>query len=273
MFSQLAAAEAGDRLAEAQLRQAELDFKRAKMLKASGVESVEFYDRAQTSLNMARANRVLSQREIERARAALGGGTAEDHARYDRAIVEQAQAQLKAAELDLSYTKIDAPVAGVVTKKSVQVGHRVAIGQPLMSVVPVDSLYVTANYKETQLTDVRVGQPAEISADVYPGYEFRGHVDSISFATGSAFALLPPENATGNWVKVVQRVPVKIVLDEQMPKDRQLRVGLSVETSIDISNQNGPLLSSALQNARRDGAIGRHPQTMSQPAPQPLVPQ
>jgi hypothetical protein len=113
--------------------------------------------------------------------------------------------------------------------------------------VPTQHLYIIANFKETQLTYVRVGQKATIEADIYPGYVYQGHIDSISMGTGAAFSLLPPENATGNWVKVVQRIPVKIVLDEEPPADKPLRLGLSVDTSVDISNTKGPLLSSIVQ--------------------------
>jgi membrane fusion protein (multidrug efflux system) len=258
LFAQVAAAEAAEKLAASQLKQAELDFTRAAALRKAGVESQDAYDRAETALKMAKASVNLSQREVERARAALGGDT-EDHARYSRSIVEQAEAGLKAAELELSYTQINAPVGGVVTRKSVHKGNRVAVGQPLLSIVPIESLYITANFKETQLTDVRVGQRADLTADVYPGYTYKAHVDSISFGTGSAFALLPPENATGNWVKVVQRVPIKIVFDQQQPPDKQLRLGLSVEVSIDISDTHGPLLSSTLQKHELDGAPGASP--------------
>ena len=133
--------------------------------------------------------------------------------------MKQAEAALEAAKLDLDYTKLTAPFAGVVTHKTAHVGNRVQVGEPLLAIVPLGKLYVTANFKETQLTDVRVGQKAEIVADIYPGYTYQGHVDSISMGTGAAFSLLPPENATGNWVKVVQRVPVKIVIDgPQCPK-------------------------------------------------------
>jgi membrane fusion protein (multidrug efflux system) len=121
-------------------------------------------------------------------------------------------------------------------------------------VVPLSKLYVTANFKETQLTDVRVGQKAEIVADIYPGYTYIGHVDSISMGTGAAFSLLPPENATGNWVKVVQRVPVKIVIDGPHPEDKPLRLGLSVEVAIDLGDRSGPLLSSIVQqHYEKDG--------------------
>ena len=134
-----------------------------------------------------------------------------------------------------------------------------------MALVPIRGLYITANYKETQLTSVRVGQPAEIEADIYPGYIYRAHVDSISIGTGSAFALLPPENATGNWVKVVQRIPVKIVLDQPEPPDKPLRMGLSVEVTIDISDTRGPLLTSTLQHEY--GQHGTIPETMRRMRP------
>jgi membrane fusion protein (multidrug efflux system) len=192
------------------------------------------------------ADQALAEHQLQQARAALGGDMV-DHARYDRPIVQQAEAVLEATKLDLSYTEVRSPITGITTRKSVHVGNRIQPGEPLMALVPVDRLYVTANFKETQLTDVRVGQPADIQADIYPGFVYRGHVDSISVGTGAAFALLPPENATGNWVKVVQRVPVKVVLNEKPPSDKQLRMGLSVEVTVDITDKRGPLLSSKLQ--------------------------
>ncbi len=246
LFLEISAAEAGRRLAHSQLDQAQLDFRRAKELEASGVVSRDYFDQKQTALNIATASTALASREVERARAALGTSS-QDHARYQRPIVQQAQAALDTARLELGYTEIPAPVNGIITHKTVHIGNRVQVGQPLLSIVPIDSLYVTANYKETQLTYVRVGQKADIEADIYPGYVFYGHVDSIGFGTGASFSILPPENATGNWVKVVQRVPVKIVIDDQIPADKQLRVGLSVTASIDIRDSRGPLISSALQ--------------------------
>ena len=253
LFSQLSVADAGVKLAEAQLLQARLDYLRAAKLHDSKVVSQEYYDHAYTALKQAEANRMLTGEEVERSKAALGGNL-QDHSRYSRPIVQQAEAELKEAELALSYTRITAPVNGIVTHKAVQIGHRIQPGQPLMSLVPMESLYITANFKETQLTNVRVGQKVDIEADTYPGFVYHGHVDSISFGTGSAFSLLPPENATGNWVKVVQRVPVKIVVDNKAPTDKQLRLGLSVDVSIDISDTSGPLISSTLQRARpRDG--------------------
>jgi membrane fusion protein (multidrug efflux system) len=252
LYAQLDSAQAGSRLAGSQLSMAQIDFGRAKELRAQGVVSREYYDQALTAQNVALADQALADHQVQQARAALGADVTEnggqDHARYDRAIVQQAQAALEGAKLDLSYTEIRAPLSGIVTRKSVHVGNRVQPGEPLLAIVPVDRLYITANYKETQLTDVRVGQPATVEADIYPGFIYHAHVDSISVGTGAAFALLPPENATGNWVKVVQRVPVKVVLNEPPPPDKPLRMGLSVEVTIDIANTNGPLLSSTLQN-------------------------
>lgn len=247
LFAQLDAAQSGLSLAGSQMNQAQIDYTRAKQLRAEGVVSREFYDQANTAMRVAMADRALAQHQLQQARAALGGDT-DDHARYARPIVEQAEAALDAAKLDLSYTQIHAPMTGIITRKSVHVGNRIQPGEPLLAIVPVDRLYVTANFKETQLTDVRVGQPVEVEADIYPGYIYKGHIDSISVGTGAAFALLPPENATGNWVKVVQRVPVKVVLNQPPPENKPLRMGLSVEVSVDISNTSGPLLSSTFQN-------------------------
>ena len=270
LFAQLDAASAGLKLADSQLHQANIDYQRARKLAHEGVVSREYYDQAETGQRVALADRALAGHQVEQARAALGGNK-EDSARYQRPIVDQARAALQMAKLDLSYTEIRAPLGGIVTRKSVHVGNRIQPGEPLLAIVPVDRLYITANYKETQLTDVRVGQPVKIVADIYPGYTYDAHVDSISVGTGAAFALLPPENATGNWVKVVQRVPVKIVLNSPAPADKPLRVGLSVDVNIDITDTSGSLLSSTLQNQydRKELSPGQGPerlQTRSQPA-------
>jgi membrane fusion protein, multidrug efflux system len=246
LYAQLQAAEAGVNLAGSQLRETQLDYNRAKALREQNVVSTQFYDQATTALRVAVADQALAEHQLQQARAALGGDIV-DHAHYDRPIVQQAQAMLEAAKLDLSYTEVRSPITGIITRKSVHVGNRIQPGEPLMAIVPVDRLYVTANFKETQLTDVRVGQPADIRPDIYPGFAYHGHIDSISVGTGAAFALLPPENATGNWVKVVQRVPVKVVLNEKPPPDKLLRMGLSVEVTVDITDKRGPLISSTLQ--------------------------
>src|SRR5215471_1523402 len=238
LYAQLQAAESGVNLAGSQLRETQLDFNRAKALREQNVVSTQFYDQATTALRVAVADQALAEHQLQQARAALGGDIV-DHAHYDRPIVQQAEAMLEAAKLDLSYSEVRSPITGIITRKSVHVGNRIQPGEPLMAIVPVDRLYITANFKETQLTDVRVGQAAEIEADIYPGFIYKAHIDSISVGTGAAFALLPPENATGNWVKVVQRVPVKIVLNKPAPPDKPLRMGLSVEVTIDISDKRG----------------------------------
>jgi membrane fusion protein (multidrug efflux system) len=253
LYAGVQAARSGVSLVQSQLKQAKIDFDRAKSLKEQGIVSAEQYDQADTGLRIAMADEALAEHQLTQAQAALGTQT-DDQSRYARPLVMQAKAALEAAKLDQGYTKLTAPFAGVVTHKTAHAGNRVQTGEPLLAIVPLGKLYVTANFKETQLTDVRVGQKAEVVADIYPGYTYQGHVDSISMGTGAAFSLLPPENATGNWVKVVQRVPVKIVIDGPVPEDKPLRLGLSVEVLIDLGDRSGPLLSSMVQqHYQKDG--------------------
>ncbi len=273
LYAVVDAARAGVALTVSEFKQAQIDFMRAKSLKEQGVVSIEQYDQANTALRVAMADEALAQHQLTQAQAALGSQS-DGHSRYARPVVQQAEAALEAAKLDLDYTKLTAPFAGIVTHKTAHVGNRVQIGEPLLAIVPLGKLYLTANFKETQLTDVRVGQKAEIVADIYPDYTYRGHVDSISMGTGAAFSLLPPENATGNWVKVVQRVPVKIVIDGPEPQDKPLRLGLSVEVTIDLNDRSGPLLSSITQRGyQKDGqtlpneTLKMMPRTPSEPPP------
>ncbi|HUY20609.1 MAG TPA: HlyD family secretion protein [Candidatus Binataceae bacterium] len=271
LFAQLQSARSGLSLASSQLSQTQLDYARAKALHTQNVVSREYFDQATTNLRVAIADRALAEHQVQQAQAALGGAS-DDHERYDRPIVAQAKAALEAARLDLSYTQVKAPFAGVITHKSVNAGDRIQAGQPLMAVVPTQRLYFTANFKETELTDVRVGQRTLVWADLYPGYVYHARVDSIAMGTGAAFALLPPENATGNWVKVVQRVPVKIVLDSPAPADKPLRIGLSVEVSIDISDTSGKLLTSTLQQRYDERGQGNQPWSKIQDQPTQLPP-
>jgi membrane fusion protein, multidrug efflux system len=269
LYAQVEAARSGVSLITSQLKQAQIDFARAKSLKEQGVVSAEQYDQANTALRVATADRALAEHQLAQAQAALGTQY-DDQSRYDRPVVKQAEAALEAAKLDLDYTKITAPFAGIVTHKTAHAGNRVQVGEPLLAIVPLGKLYVTANFKETQLTDVRVGQKAEVVADIYPGYTYQAHVDSISMGTGAAFSLLPPENATGNWVKVVQRVPVKIVIDGPEPEDKPLRLGLSVEVAIDLTDRSGPLLSSIVQQRyQKDGQTLPNETLKMAPMPQP----
>jgi membrane fusion protein, multidrug efflux system len=147
------------------------------------------------------------------------------------AVAQQKKADLDQAQLNLQYTKVIAPVAGVVSDRTVEVGQNVAPGQELMKVIPLNDVWITANFKETQLRDMKVGQPVTLEVDAN-GRKYRGKVDSIAGASGARFSLLPPENATGNYVKVVQRIPVKIVLDPGENKDQSLRPGMSVTPKV-----------------------------------------
>jgi membrane fusion protein (multidrug efflux system) len=149
------------------------------------------------------------------------------------ATLAQQQASERQAELNLSYTTITAPVDGTIGARTLRVGEYVQAGTQLMAVVPLQAVYVTANYKETQLTDVRPGQPVTIDVDTFPGTTVHGHVDSLAPASGQEFALLPPDNATGNFTKIVQRIPIKIVVDANDPLANMLRPGMSVEPTID----------------------------------------
>ena len=153
-------------------------------------------------------------------------------ARAAEARVQQARAALRQAELNLEYTTVKAPTNGIVARKAVEVGQVVQPGQPLLALVNLDNVWVTANFKETQLKYMRPGQRAAIDVDALGGREFKGHVDSIAAATGARFSLLPPENATGNYVKVVQRIPVKIVFEPGQDPNHELRPGMSVTPTV-----------------------------------------
>jgi membrane fusion protein (multidrug efflux system) len=161
------------------------------------------------------------------------------------AELEVAEAALDKARLDLEHSAIRAPIDGFVSRKSVEVGNFVQPGQALMAIVALDRAWVEANFKEDQIEHIRIGQPATIVADAYPDHEFAGHVDSLSSGTGDAFSLLPPVNATGNWIKVTRRVPVKIVLDQPPPAEHPLRIGMTTTVTVDVRDQSGPRLLDA----------------------------
>ena len=175
---------------------------------------------AQAEANWRNAQTAPKQMQVIRSRAA----SAEAEAQRKKADLDQAQ-------LNLQYTKIVAPVAGVVSDRTVEVGQNVAPGQELMKIIPLNDVWITANFKETQLRDMKVGQPVTLEVDAN-GRKYRGKVDSIAGASGARFSLLPPENATGNYVKVVQRIPVKIVLDPGENKDQSLRPSMSVTPKV-----------------------------------------
>jgi membrane fusion protein (multidrug efflux system) len=213
---------AAARVAESELKAAQERLaaaeKGAEQARAAMVSAKARVDQARAGVEQARATR----KQVAIRRADLQSASA---------AVSQARANLEAAELQMSYTSIVAPIDGVVTKKVVEVGQVVQPGQGLMVLVPLHDIWVTANFKETQLAKVRPGQKAEVDVDMY-GKTFTGHVDSIAGATGARLSLLPPENATGNFVKVVQRIPVKIILDPIPPEKAVLRPGMNVDATI-----------------------------------------
>ncbi len=199
-------------------------------------------DNVETRYRVNQAQVDRAQRELQEALAAIGGATSLPL--DEQPAIKQARAQLEQARLNLQYTKVTAKIAGYITRRQVEVGNWVQPGQPLMMLVPLDlgQIWIQANFKETELTHVFLGQPATVKIDTYPGVEFAGRVDSIMAGTGSAFSLLPPENATGNWVKVVQRVPVKIALLPPFPDNQPLRLGMSTTVTIDTRSRTGKRL-------------------------------
>ena len=241
--------------AQADYTYARDEYERYKELYGAKTVSQQAYDDARKNASVAEANLKALTAEIERAKASLLASQEQvkqaqanlEIAQSGRKQVQiqlhaleslkaqrdEAKASLEQAQLNLSYCTITAPLDGVIAQRDVQVGTRVQPGVPVMSVVPLSRIYAEANFKETELTHVRPGQPAAIKADIYPGRTWPGKVSGIRPGTGAAFSVLPPQNATGNWIKVVQRVPVTIEFDRPLPADYPLRVGLSLTVTVD----------------------------------------
>lgn len=236
--------------AQAQLHQAATDKTRYTGLYERRTVPRQTLDQVNTRFKVAQAELDQARQEYREALAAIGGST--DIPINEQPAVKEAQARLEEARLRLSYTKITAEFNGYVTRRQVKAGNVVQAGQPLMMLVPLDhqELWIEANYKETQLTHVYIGQPVEVTVDTYPGTKFKGRVESIMAGTGAAFSLLPPENATGNWVKVVQRIPVRIALQPPYPENQPLRLGMSCIVTIDTRERSGPRLLSARRALR-----------------------
>jgi membrane fusion protein (multidrug efflux system) len=227
---------------------ARIDLDRRVKLVDSGAISAEELTVARNAFAAAEGNLGQARAELaeaKAARSAASGSRAANAALVEGTTVDTnpdvtaARAKLEQARLDLARTVIRAPIDGVVTNRQVQVGQRVAAGTPVMTVVPVDTLYVDANFKEGQLARVRVGQPVRLTTDLYGDkIVFHGRVMGFSGGTGAAFALIPAQNATGNWIKVVQRLPVRVALDRRELAQHPLRVGLSTEAEIDVSGRS-----------------------------------
>jgi membrane fusion protein (multidrug efflux system) len=235
--------------AEANFKLAGLDQRRYSALYERRTVPKQTLDNVDTRYRVNEAEVHKAQRKLQEALAAIGGATSIPL--EEQPAIKEAKAKLEQARLNLAYTRITAKIDGFITKRQVEVGNWVQAGQPLMMLVPLDfsQIWVQANYKETQLNEVFIGQPAQVHIDTYPGVEFKGRVDSIMAGTGSAFSLLPPENATGNWVKVVQRIPVKIELLAPFPENQPLRLGMSAEVTIDTRQKTGKRLLSPLEAA------------------------
>jgi len=227
------------REAEAALQSASADVAVAKadllVARAHRVKAASDLDRYREL----RQKKVVSQQGLEAAQTGADAAEATEEAAARQVAAKEAEIAKKKADLDytslqLSYAVVTAPAAGIVSRKNVEVGQFVQAGQPLLAIVSGDDLWVVANFKETQLTSMRPGQTARFTVDAYPGVTFKGKVDSIAAATGARFALLPPDNATGNFTKVVQRVPVKIVLTQPPDPQHPLRAGMSVDAGVDL---------------------------------------
>jgi membrane fusion protein (multidrug efflux system) len=241
-----AAAEASTAAAAAETAKQRGDLARNSGLIASGAISKQDFQHSQSDTTSSEATLESKKKQLQAAAAYAEegkkqAGSARAQVSAAKAEVTAAEAELHQAELQKSYTKIPAPEAGRVTNKSIEPGNYVQVGQPLFAIVP-QHVWVTANFKETQLSEMRPGQPAEVEVDAYPGGNLRAHVDSIQAGSGAHFSLLPPENATGNFVKVVQRVPVKIALDEQPDVTQVLGPGMSAVPDVKVRSSLGPAI-------------------------------
>lgn len=237
--SAVGAAKANIELQESNLKQAERDFKRADELFRESLIPKERYEKARTAhdisiaqVKAAKENLLQTEARLETQKAVIKQAQAAIDPQ--KALIKQKQASLTLSELNLNYTKIYAPADGYVAKKSIEEGNQIQPGQPLMAVVPLDDIWVVANYKETQIDKIKPGQSVDIEVDTYSGKVFKGKVESIMAGTGAVFSLFPPENATGSYVKIVQRIPVKISLNKDTDKDHVLRVGMSVVPIINV---------------------------------------
>jgi membrane fusion protein (multidrug efflux system) len=239
LFANADALRANVALRQADLRRAHEDLARRTGLPDARAVSDEDLKHARADVDTATAALQAATQQLRASEALIAHTTVTTHP-----DISQAAAQLRAAYLAAHRTSLFAPVSGYVANRTVQVGQQVAPGTPLLAIVPLTDLWVDANFKETQLEHVRIGQQVTLSADVYGGHVvYHGHVVGLEPGTGSAFALLPPQNATGNWIKIVQRLPVRIGLDAQEVAAHPLRVGLSMSVAIDTHDRSGPVLA------------------------------
>ncbi|MDI1333555.1 HlyD family efflux transporter periplasmic adaptor subunit [Pseudomonas sp.] len=224
---------------QAEVQKAQDNFNRRKNLAAGGAISQEELSHARDDLTSAQNALANARQQLKTTSALVDDTVVSSHP-----DVMAAAAQLRQAYLNNSRSTLIAPVTGYVAKRSVQLGQRVQPGTALMAVIPLDQLWIDANFKETQLRDMRIGQPVDIEADLYGSdVKFSGTIDSLGAGTGSAFALLPAQNATGNWIKIVQRVPVRVHINAEELAKHPLRVGLSTQVDVNLRDQSGPVLA------------------------------
>jgi len=230
---------------QSDLAMAQKDLARRERLGNSGAISSEELQHARDTVRGAEAALMSAQQQLNANQARVDGTTLENHP-----DVRNASAAVRNAYLTYSRTTLPAPVSGFVARRAVQLGQRVGPGASLMSVVPLDQVWVDANFKEPQLANMRVGQPVTLTADLYGnGFRYHGKVVGFGAGTGSAFALLPAQNATGNWIKIVQRVPVRVALDQTELAERPLQVGLSMKVEVSVRDGSGERLPQLAHNA------------------------
>jgi membrane fusion protein, multidrug efflux system len=245
LFATSAQLQASVSMRQTELDRASGDLARREQLAASGAVSGEELQHARGAFNTAQAALLVAQQDQQVNRVRVDRTTVENHP-----DVQNAAAKVREAYLMYARTVLPAPVGGFVAKRAVQLGQRVSPGASLMAIVPLDQVWVDANFKEPQLAAMRVGQPVKLVADIYGGkVVYHGNVVGFGAGTGSAFALLPAQNATGNWIKVVQRVPVRIALDPKELAEHPLQVGLSMEAEVDTRNRSGGRLPQVSQTA------------------------
>jgi membrane fusion protein (multidrug efflux system) len=246
--SQIASREADFAKAKSEVARAQDDVSRRAPLLATGAVGKEEYNHAVSQLDAAKSAAVAAESGVRAAREQLQSNQAltENTSVDQHPNVQRAAARVREAYLAVKRSALPSPVDGYVAKRSVQLGQRVQAGAPLMSIIALDGVWVDANFKEGQLKNLRIGQPVTLKADVYGRkVEYHGKIEGLGAGTGAAFSLLPAQNATGNWIKVVQRVPVRVSLDPKELTEHPLRVGLSMDAKVDISNTDGKMLADA----------------------------
>lgn len=240
LYSNVNGAQADAAARKIAVDKARADYNRRVALAKSGAISAEELAHASDALTTAESGLITAQQQYQTSKVLVDDTVVASHP-----DVQVAAAKLRAAYLDDVRATLLAPVDGYVAKRTVQVGQRVQPGTPLMAVVPLHGVWIDANFKETQLTDMRLGQPVEIESDVYgSSVKYKGKVESLGIGTGSAFSLLPAQNATGNWIKIVQRIPVRVVFTDPTQLDKHpLRLGMSLNVDVNLHDQNGPTLA------------------------------